>query len=74
MIHIVAHHGAGSAPDPSVPEIKVLYVAGDWVGKEGRLADCSMASVELVTQYIIHLTRKHPLLLNEDAFFYISYF
>ncbi len=52
--HTIAHHGAGSAPDPAVPEIKGLYVAGDWVGKEGRLADSSMASAKLAAQYILH--------------------
>ncbi|WP_028777427.1 phytoene desaturase family protein [Shimazuella kribbensis] len=51
--HTAAHNGAGSAPHPSVPEIKGLYVAGDWVGQEGRLADCSMASAKLATEQIL---------------------
>jgi hypothetical protein len=51
--HTIKHHGAGSVPDPSVPEVKGLYVCGDWVGKEGRLADSSMASAKLAAQYIL---------------------
>lgn len=42
----VRHGGAGPAPGPIVPEIRGLYVAGDWVGGEGRLADAGMASAK----------------------------
>lgn len=42
----VRHGGAGPAPGPIVPEIRGLYVAGDWVGGEGRLADVGMASAK----------------------------
>jgi phytoene dehydrogenase-like protein len=49
----IHHAGAGPAPSPLVPEIKGLYVAGDWVGQEGRLADGAMASAKLAAQEVI---------------------
>jgi hypothetical protein len=36
--------GAGAAPRCAVPEVSGLYVAGDWVGPEGMLADAAFAS------------------------------
>ncbi|WP_276614179.1 phytoene desaturase family protein [Paenibacillus favisporus] len=39
--------GDAPAPGPAVPEIRGLYVAGDWVGREGRLADTAMTSAKL---------------------------
>jgi phytoene dehydrogenase-like protein len=49
----IQHAGSGSAPSPIVPEIKGLYVAGDWVGQEGRLADAAMLSAKLAAQEVI---------------------
>jgi phytoene dehydrogenase-like protein len=43
-------NGGGPAPGPAVPEVRGLYVAGDWVGTEGRLADAAMASAKLAAQ------------------------
>ncbi|WP_318243566.1 phytoene desaturase family protein [Fictibacillus norfolkensis] len=40
----VMNHGVGIAPGPIVPEIRGLFVAGDWVGRRGRLADAAMDS------------------------------
>ncbi|MWC29131.1 hypothetical protein [Paenibacillus sp. MMS18-CY102] len=42
----IRHHGAGPAPGTIVPEVRGLYVAGDWVSAEGRLADAGMASAK----------------------------
>jgi phytoene dehydrogenase-like protein len=39
-----AQGGAAGRPGPEVPGIRGLYVAGDWVGPEGMLADASLAS------------------------------
>ncbi|WP_313958218.1 FAD-dependent oxidoreductase [Paenibacillus sp. Y412MC10] len=39
--------GDAPATGPAVPEIRGLYVAGDWVGREGRLADTAMTSAKL---------------------------
>lgn len=36
--------GNAGRPGPEVPGIEGLYVSGDWVGKEGLLADASVAS------------------------------
>jgi phytoene dehydrogenase-like protein len=36
--------GATGRPGPAVPGVRNLYVAGDWVGPEGLLADASFAS------------------------------
>lgn len=43
---MVRNRGAGPAPGPIVPEVRGLYIAGDWVGGEGRLADAGMASAK----------------------------
>lgn len=51
--HTIFHNGSGSAPDPIVPEIKGLFVAGDWVGSEGRLADAAMASAKLAALEVL---------------------
>lgn len=49
----ILHHGAGPAPSPVVPEVRGLYVAGDWVGSEGRLADAGMASAKQAAQEVL---------------------
>jgi phytoene dehydrogenase-like protein len=50
--------GNQGRPGPEVPGIEGLYVAGDWVGTEGLLADASVASgkraAELVTNKMIN--------------------
>ncbi|HFK1710830.1 TPA: hypothetical protein ACGXNW_004585 [Bacillus mycoides] len=50
----IHHDGAGSAPGVFVPEVNGLYVAGDWVGLEGRLADAAMISAKLAAQGVIN--------------------
>ncbi|WP_088043273.1 NAD(P)/FAD-dependent oxidoreductase [Bacillus sp. EAC] len=50
----IHHDGAGSAPGVFVPEVNGLYVAGDWVGIEGRLADAAMISAKLAAQEVIN--------------------
>lgn len=39
-----AHGGAAGRPGPAVPGVDNVFVAGDWVGAEGMLADTSLAS------------------------------
>lgn len=41
-----AQGGLPGRPDPSVAGIANLFVAGDWVGKRGQLADASFASAK----------------------------
>lgn len=36
--------GLNGRPGPAVPGVRGLHVAGDWVGREGQLADASLAS------------------------------
>jgi phytoene dehydrogenase-like protein len=44
--------GLAGRPGPAVPEVRNLYVAGDWVGPEGMLADATLASAELAARQI----------------------
>ncbi|HWQ31666.1 MAG TPA: NAD(P)/FAD-dependent oxidoreductase [Blastocatellia bacterium] len=50
-----AQGGLAGRPGPEVPGCEGLYVAGDWVGADGQLADASLSSAkraaELVTQH-----------------------
>ncbi|MBI4515388.1 MAG: NAD(P)/FAD-dependent oxidoreductase [Deltaproteobacteria bacterium] len=45
--------GIGGRPGVEVPEIRNLYVAGDWVGSQGWLADGSLASAKRAAQLAI---------------------
>ncbi|HMY71486.1 MAG TPA: NAD(P)/FAD-dependent oxidoreductase, partial [Blastocatellia bacterium] len=53
-----AQGGNAGRPGPEVPGIEGLYVAGDWVGAEGLLADAAVAggkrAAELVAQTAGH--------------------
>jgi phytoene dehydrogenase-like protein len=42
--------GMAGRPGPAVPEVRGLYLSGDWVGAEGMLADASFASAERAAQ------------------------
>jgi len=44
--------GNTGRPGPEVPGIEGLYVAGDWVGAEGLLADASVASGKRAAQLV----------------------
>ncbi len=48
----ISHYVAGPALT-KVPEIAGLYVAGDWVGDEGRLADACMASAKAAAENVL---------------------
>jgi phytoene dehydrogenase-like protein len=47
-----AQGGVKGRPRPDVPGVEGLYVAGDWVGPEGMLADASMTSAKLAAETI----------------------
>lgn len=50
---------AGRArPGPVVPSVRGLYVAGDWVGEEGMLADAAVASGKKAAQLIEGMTHE----------------
>ncbi len=44
--------GTAGRPGPAVPDIARLYVADDWVGPEGMLADASQASAKHAAELI----------------------
>lgn len=45
--------GLAGRPGPAIPEIPGLYVAGDWVGADGLLADAALASAKEAAKMII---------------------
>ena len=47
--------GLASRPNVSVAELPGLYVAGDWVGPEGMLADASLASARRAAEMILSI-------------------
>ncbi len=55
---LVTVGGLAKRPNPSVPGLDGLYIAGDWVGNEGQLADASFASAkaaaEMIAQAQVH--------------------
>ena len=44
--------GLAGRPGPEVPSLAGLYVAGDWVGAEGILADASLASAKRAAELV----------------------
>lgn len=46
--------GLAGRPGPAVPGIEALFVAGDWVGPEGWLADASLASGKRAAELAIN--------------------
>lgn len=59
-----AQGGATGRPHPNVPGPEGLYIAGDWVGPEGLLADASMASAKLAAETI---ARRHSVAASAAA-------
>lgn len=45
--------GLAGRPGPEVPDVNGLYVAGDWVGPSGMLADASLASARSAARSIL---------------------
>ncbi len=45
--------GFAGRPEPEVPNLANLYLAGDWIGGEGFLADASLASARQVAQLLV---------------------
>jgi phytoene dehydrogenase-like protein len=48
-----AFGGTRGRPGPGVPDVPGLYVAGDWAGPEGLLADASLASARAAARAIL---------------------
>jgi hypothetical protein len=51
-----AHGGLGGRPDVEVPELPGVFIAGDWVGTEGLLADAAVASAARAVHRLSSLT------------------
>jgi phytoene dehydrogenase-like protein len=45
--------GLAGRPSPAVAGIENLYLAGDWVGSEGWLSDCSAASAKQAAELVL---------------------
>ncbi|HKA18997.1 MAG TPA: FAD-dependent oxidoreductase [Blastocatellia bacterium] len=45
--------GTDGRPDPEVTDIPGLFIAGDWVGSEGMLADASLSSARKAAKTIV---------------------
>lgn len=50
--------GITGHPGPAVPGVRDLYLAGDWVGTEGLLADASLASAKQAAELILRSTQE----------------
>lgn len=53
LLPTAASGGYAGRPDGRIPGIANLYLAGDWIGSEGFLADASMASARKAAQLIL---------------------
>ena len=54
-----AQGGLAGRPGPAVPGLPGLYVAGDWVGSEGQLADASFASAKRAAEMILQVVMTY---------------
>jgi hypothetical protein len=56
--------GLAGRPGPAIPGLPHLYVAGDWVGTEGTLADACFASASSAARMIMaDLAKKQSISL-----------
>jgi phytoene dehydrogenase-like protein len=53
-IATVQTEGTEGRPGPAVPDVPGLFVAGDWVGREGLLVDASLASAKQAAELIVN--------------------
>ncbi|MGG0275816.1 phytoene desaturase family protein [Bacillus rhizoplanae] len=53
VMHNFPHTGRTEKPGPAVPEIKGLYIAGDWAGDEELLVDAAVASAKRAALHIL---------------------
>jgi uncharacterized protein with NAD-binding domain and iron-sulfur cluster len=51
-----AENGFSGRPGPVVPQSRNLYIAGDWVGKQGWLVDASLASAREAAEIVLSRT------------------
>ncbi|MBX3279713.1 MAG: NAD(P)/FAD-dependent oxidoreductase [Acidobacteria bacterium] len=53
-----APRGLAGRPGPAVPHIPGLFVAGDWVGDDGMLADAALWSARAAAQCVMGNTKR----------------
>ena len=51
--------GIAGRPSPAVPDVAGAYVVGDWVGRDGMLADASLASAKQAATLIMQRDARH---------------
>lgn len=51
--------GFAGRPSPEVPDVPGLFVAGDWVGADGLLADASLASAKRAAERLCDRAAEH---------------
>jgi hypothetical protein len=56
--------GFAGRPGPQVAGLANLYLAGDWIGPEGFLADASTASARQVAQLVLAQTEAGTVLAH----------
>lgn len=54
-----ADGGLPGRPGPAVPGVPGLYVAGDWVGPTGMLADAALASAKQAVEQLLVAVPRH---------------
>ena len=57
-----ASGGFAGRPNPQVPGLENLYLAGDWIGPVGFLSDASTASARQAAQLLLSQTKVGPAL------------
>ena len=68
VVHDYPHKGRRDRnPGPSVPEIRGLYVAGDWASHNEMLADAAAASAERAVRQLIRDVRAREDLSREPV-------
>lgn len=59
--------GLAGRPGPAVPGVRGLYVAGDWVGPEGMLADAALTSAKRAAERILAANSAARDMMDADA-------
>jgi hypothetical protein len=54
VVHDFPHMKRMEDPGPAVPEIKGLYVAGDWASHGELLVDASVASAKRAVSHLLN--------------------
>ena len=56
-IPLAVRGGFDGRPGPEVPDVPGLFVAGDWVGRDGLLVDATLASARLAAELAMRAER-----------------